>query len=183
MYLSAKLRHPTMAFLVAVSTAMALTTDSIATCVDSQTGTQLAECLERRMASLQTEIENLRSDALPGAAVIGVVDDICPNGWTPFIPSFGRFPRGIDLSQANIDPDGRRKAGSIQSDGFKKHDHGGGDHRHNVKVDLGGEGPNGPRTGSARGYVLSEPSGKIVLDAGGAETRPKNFALLYCVRE
>lgn len=113
-------------------------------------------------------------------AVVGFVTENCPLGWRPYSPAFGRFLRGTDLSERSIDPDGmrisRKTSPSFQEDLFKLHDHGG---KYTVLYPKG--------IGSAEHANLMAIGGITDKDfsfipAGGAETRPKNVAVLFCIR-
>ena len=99
--------------------------------------------------------------------------DACPDGWSPYNPSSGRFIRGRCISgQPCNDPDGTRTSGNVQADEFKSHNHafiGGaiqGVASFNPSTNRGGSNPVGYSTGTDV--------------RGGDETRPKNVALLYC---
>lgn len=113
-------------------------------------------------------------ESMPSGAVMAFNLDSCPDGWTPAdgtsgtVDMRGAFARGI-----NGDENGRdvaRELGSYQEDEFKSH-------THLVRSVLGSEGGNNAG-GPAHSIV-----NRISDATGGAETRPKNIALLYCMRE
>ncbi len=102
-------------------------------------------------------------------AVVSFEDDKCPTGWMPYEKSYGRFIRGLDLS-GNVDPDGTREPGMPQEDMFKSHKH----------STIAGQitlGANSGGTGRPQQSGTFETGPK-----GGSETRPKNIALLYCIK-
>ena len=111
------------------------------------------------------------SDATsPSAAVVAFERTSCPEGWEAYAKAFGRFVRGVDPT-GGIDPDGQRSPGSHQDDMFESHSH----------VYHGGGSPpvytGGVQWGGTN--VNSSPNTK---QTGGNETRPKNVALLYCIK-
>lgn len=114
----------------------------------------------------------------------------CPEGWTPYGPSSGRFLRGRCISgQACDDADGTRSAGSAQGDAVAAHNH-----KVRMAAGLGslsngsayvvGSGP----TMSAYQAFYTGTGGSSYYGAGAeitgttsaSETRPKNVAVLYC---
>ena len=44
-----------------------------------------------------------------------------PTGWGDYKNAYGRFIRGIDKSDARIDPADRRTKENLQNDGIKSH--------------------------------------------------------------
>ncbi|MCK5354773.1 MAG: hypothetical protein KAJ63_06610 [Methyloprofundus sp.] len=99
----------------------------------------------------------------------------CPSGWSEFSGAYGRFIRGIDKSGTNIDVDGERGLGSIQLDSFKSHQH-----KLPVAYAPGGQAGNWSLTYNS---PISKPEYAKMQSEGEAETRPKNIALLYCVKD
>ena len=97
----------------------------------------------------------------------------CPAGWSEYLPARGRFIRGIDSTGTN-DPDGVRALGSTQADELKSHTHSYTD-RYADYI-----GQNGTGDTHARGAKSDSFSSGAT---GGAETRPKNVALLYCEKD
>ena len=89
------------------------------------------------------------------------------NGSTTFnLPDLrGEFVRGYDDGRG---VDSGRVFGSSQSDELKAHTHG-----YNQTVN-GGSG----RPGGNDGYALASTTDS----SGGTETRPRNVALLYCIK-
>lgn len=111
------------------------------------------------------------SISVPSNAVIAFKDDECPKvGWKEYTPAYGRFIRGIDKADVALDPDGKRLAGSLQIDTFKEHVHS----TKSGEITLGGSGSTG----------RPQQSGHMETGTkGDKETRPKNVALLYCVKK
>ena len=111
---------------------------------------------------------------VPSGAVVAFERINCPNGWQEYKKLYGRFIRGIDRSNEYIDPDGERGIGGIQVDLIAAHWHA-----------LPGEAWSFDGNGSNQDP--SNPNGgagfRRTMETGGAETRPKNVALLFCVRE
>lgn len=122
----------------------------------------------------------IKTVPIPKGAVLAFNLSECPEtlGWNEYEPARGKFIRGIDPTGSNeIDPDGKRAPGSSQEDEFK-------DHTHGVRVAyaLGGD-------NTHQYYSLAAPPPKIsgeeeghIKSKGGLETRPKNVALLYCIK-
>ena len=83
----------------------------------------------------------------------------------------GRFIRGSSPDAA-VDPDGPRVAGSGQADEFASHIH-----TLDSATDFSGGGARGGRTSAAnQGFITP------IQATGGAETRPVNVALTYCIK-
>jgi microcystin-dependent protein len=87
------------------------------------------------------------------------------------------FIRGWDDSKGL---DSGRAFGSIQSDDFKAHSH---DATISGQSAIGGTGSgiNGSSSGSSYG-VAGTISNIAISSVGGTETRPKNIALLACIK-
>lgn len=120
-------------------------------------------------------------DGVPSGAVMAFNLQSCPPGWAEYVEAYGRFVRGIDRSGNTIDPEGERVAGHLQDDAFASHKHTSPHPTNAGGNDLFGEGPvlfgaeyepgNDADGDERRNYTSPE---------GGAETRPKNVALLFC---
>ncbi|MCR9145124.1 MAG: phage tail protein [bacterium] len=141
-----------------------------------------------------TKINENFAIAAPEGAVMAFFLASCPNGWAPAdgtngTPDLrGRFIRGLDdagTGAAGADPSGVRALGNEQLDAFQGHRMGA---------------PNGGA------FAVSQPQPTLVFDAvsGGSfspttgdpvtdgvngtprtssETRPRNVALIYCMRK
>lgn len=107
---------------------------------------------------------------VPTGAVMAFALTTCPAGWSEYTPARGRFLRGIDNGAGN-DPSGTRTVGNVQADALKSHTHA--VYTDNSTLYVVGTG--GKRAAS-EGDALPDESGS----AGGAETRPKNVAVLFC---
>ena len=115
--------------------------------------------------------------ATPPGAVLAFEAERCPGGWSAYAPAFGRFVRGID---PGVEADRRRKPGSLEDDALQDHVH-----------EIAGAKTAGhqPQVGAPHGYdagalgnTINET--KFVRSAKvGDETRPKNVALLYCLKD
>lgn len=130
-------------------------------------------------AKIESALADLRdsNQAMKGG-VLPFDSSNCPDGWETYMPAFGRFIRGIDRSETKIDPDGVRAPGSIQGDSLGKHGH---------SLTLTGRGGNKAFIARPPGWGYDDaeqaPSTANTAETGGAETRPKNVALLYCRRK
>ncbi|MEK2645993.1 hypothetical protein [Bdellovibrio sp. BCCA] len=115
------------------------------------------------------------SSSIPTGAVMAFDLTSCPSGWTEYTAARGRFLRGIDNGAGN-DPSGTRAPGSVQVDDFKSHTH-----SPNGYFVSGTSGADGDLDGSTQvtGYDKSTITG-VLSSTGGAETRPKNVAVLFC---
>jgi hypothetical protein len=89
------------------------------------------------------------------------------------VPDYrGRFDRAWS-ADATVDPDGPRTPGSLQDDQFKAHTHG---------VPEGAINPGTPQTyASGDDWTNDAPKTSTSGETGGAETRPKNVALVWAV--
>jgi len=116
----------------------------------------VANILENR---LQT---SLKLDS----AVIPFASEACPPGWKNYKDAYGRFIRAIDKSGKNVDPDGYRKPGMKQEDGFKAHPH----YKDGRNVNS-----------VSRNWKANSRGGW--KDTGIEETRPKNVAFLFCIKD
>lgn len=108
----------------------------------------------------------------------------CPDGWSEYTAARGRFPRGIDPTGTN-DPDGVRTAGSVQEDAFQGHRHQAYDVGGTAGVSSGSYVNVKHRTGSTDSSVVLDPisDGSSGSPRVAEETRPKNFAVLYCRKD
>ena len=145
---------------------------------------------------MDEQIENLQADiatltaASSGSVPSGFVGSFnltaCPSGWQPADGRSNRpdlrgvFVRGMeDFGSGRVDRDPNRSGsntlGSYQGDDFKSHDHytAGG-------TGLGSRDTNGHFRTSTSGTSVNN---RLVRHTGGSETRPKNVALLFCVKE
>jgi hypothetical protein len=110
----------------------------------------------------------------PKNSVLAFKSNTCPAGWEPYTDLYGRFIRGLDLN-GTIDPG--RKLGSKQEDEFKKHNHKNGVY----SLLLTNTGKETIEDADNSNEPNLKASGEIQA-RGGAETRPKNVALLYCIK-
>ncbi len=117
----------------------------------------------------------------------------CPDGWAPAdgtngTPDLrGRFIRGRDdvgtgAGAGGNDPGGARAEGDLQDDAFQGHRH---SSSTNVTGDAGGLGFGGSASGGILTITIGDPITDGTNDAPRTanETRPKNMALTYCMRQ
>jgi len=105
------------------------------------------------------------------------------NGTTTFnIPDLrGAFLRGSGTS--SLDPSSPRSVGSFQAEAFASHTHTDSGHTHtsygpntsNIAAAAGQSNPNFTTTATGTGFANIQAT-------GGAETRPDNYAVLYCIK-
>jgi hypothetical protein len=126
---------------------------------------------------------------VPSGAVMAFNLASCPAGWSEYTLARGRFIRGID-STGTVDPDGVRVLGSTQEDTVIDHTHRGVSD-YSQFYSGGSNTPTVASSGTRHPYfgtsVANVDHVKVVnlsnVLIGGAETRPKNIALLYCERD
>ncbi|MGH1374517.1 MAG: hypothetical protein ACRBBW_20945 [Cellvibrionaceae bacterium] len=108
--------------------------------------------------------------------------DKCPSGWSLYKEAYGRFIRGIDpTGSTTIDPEGVRAHGSHQEDAFKLHTH---DANMEIGAEPFGEKAKAAEAAGAHGSIGEMYTSKGLVQGRGDvnETRPKNVALLYCIK-
>ncbi len=105
---------------------------------------------------------------LPTGTIAAFALTTCPSGWTEYVVARGRFLRGIDNGAGN-DPSGTRAPGNTQIDELKSH-------QHYISGFGSGSDINGGPTASSG----ARPASYLSTATGGAETRPKNVAVLFC---
>ncbi len=107
------------------------------------------------------------------AALYGVIGETygAGDGSTTFqLPDLrGEFLRGRDVGRG-VDPDAPRALGSLQLDAFKAHTHAG---VPNLQADID--------RGSASSNFSIDNNGSTA-STGGAETRPRNVAVMYLIK-
>ncbi|MFA6090547.1 MAG: hypothetical protein WC774_02120 [Candidatus Gracilibacteria bacterium] len=131
------------------------------------------ETLDTQLTNVTTQVATLNTTTVPSGAIMAFNLGTCPTNWSPADGTGGRpdlrgeFIRGLDNGR-NIDTG--RVLGSWQVDEFKSHTHGNG---------VGGVG-----TGYPNG-IYWNMSAIIPFQTnatGGNETRPRNVAFLYCIK-
>lgn len=136
-----------------------------------------SEDVADKILALNKDITNTLSHLKD--SVVAFNSTSCPEGWKEYKPAYGRFIRGIDRI-GSTDPDGLRRQGSLQSDAIQTHIHG---TKLNGRNDWPTSGSMGTRVpASAEGNLnrkTTSPEGARLAD----ETRPKNVALLYCIKQ
>lgn len=110
-----------------------------------------------------------REAALKGS-VVAYEASSCPVGYQPYEKAFGRFVRGLDL-RGELDPD--RTVGDLQDDELAAHVHT--EQRARMSGDRAGTGRDNFNAVERQAHQTVQSG-----STGGAETRPKNVALLYC---
>ena len=148
-----------------------------------------------------SEVKSEITEAVPDGAIMAFYLTACPTGWTPAdgidpaTPDLrGNFLRGLDAmgnGPANVDTG--RAFGSVQTDAFQGHRH----YRepsglteafitqvtgavHSLPS-LGGFSFNGSGVGNTTGDPVANVSGHGTPRTA-AETRPRNMALIFCMR-
>lgn len=118
---------------------------------------------------------SLRTADVPAGAIMAFALDSCPSGWAEWEAGKGRFLRGIDNRDeaTSVDPDGERQHSSLQEDALASH-------AHDVYTGI----PDSSRSlhGSIpiNGYSLP---GSTKHNGSSTETRPKNVAVWFCIKE
>jgi hypothetical protein len=158
--------------------------------------TKLNECAQRIVEIGNQLLEENRKLSERVAAletiqrgVVAFDSEHCPDGWETYPAAVGRFIRGLDVS------DPTRTRGSLQEDAFQGHTFGDGQDKIFKFTKMSGVGnPSGYSNLWFSGIfginpVLESSPAPIVSDnANGkpriaTETRPKNVALLYCLKK
>tara|TARA_Y100000310_G_C20646202_1_gene796747 strand:- start:592 stop:1452 length:861 start_codon:yes stop_codon:yes gene_type:complete len=100
----------------------------------------------------------------------------CPIGWESWSEADGLFLRGVDNSGV-VDPDGLRELGSIQLDSVIAHTH---PIQKRTKANLTGQ------DWRNAGYLMNDDNlneqSETLTNGDSTETRPKNIAVLFCVK-
>jgi hypothetical protein len=122
---------------------------------------------------------------IPSGMIAAFASTTCPAGWGEFIGARGKFLRGID-NGAGYDPDGTRAPLNVQSDMVGPHTHvadgyvvNSGATAVNPGTAIGGA-PGVFATTNGTGYTVL--TGPTIHSNGTAETRPKNIAVLFCMK-
>ena len=142
----------------------------------------VADCSQKAMeaayqAKLALEL------AVPKGAVMAFALAACPKGWEIYEAAEGRFLRGIDTKESGVDPAGVRAPGSQQSDSIRDHNHSMPDPVQSVAHAPGNKGIQGYHNGTYGHNVTdSGPVNQATARVNPDETRPKNVAVLFCVR-
>ena len=132
--------------------------------------------LEKKYTTLLSDNEKLQNSLKNSVTAFNTKE--CPSGWEEYTLAYGRFIRGLDKS-GKIDPTKNRKIGSIQEDMFKSHNHN--DGKWNKLSSYDGRDTVHAQTDDSGGELNIRRGGSI-QSRGGSETRPKNVALLYCIK-
>jgi len=128
------------------------------------------------------EIKELDIDKLiektiiPSASIMAFDLSECPNGWRAYKEAYGRFLRGIDKSNSGVDPEGKRSPSTLQDDQFAAHSH---NIPHNLHV---WDATGGLDSSTGRGRTFDIKSLQTTDSGSSVETRPKNVAVLFCVK-
>jgi hypothetical protein len=113
---------------------------------------------------------------VPTGMIMAFASTSCPAGWTEYTAARGRFLRGIDNGAGN-DPDGTRAPGNAQTDDFKSHTH---TVRYTRTTSAAGSAYGFPYDNGWLNATANYTAGIAADSTGGAETRPRNIATLYC---
>lgn len=128
-------------------------------------------------AAISSAIAGIPTSTIPSGAVMAFNLSACPSGWlaangtATALDLRGEFIRGLDSGRG---VDSGRALASAQSDLVKDHTH----------ANTVGGSLTQPNSGlGANGYYMGNASTSgSMTSGGGAETRPRNVALLYCVK-
>lgn len=128
-------------------------------------------------------------DNIPAGAIIAFNNETCPSDWIPadgtggtmdlrgqFLRGLNTFDGGItNRTDGNEDPDGGgRLIGSFQLDELKTH-------KHNLGTTLISAGSTAYVAYPDGGLTRLRSNG--VENTGGTETRPKNVAVIFCIKQ
>ncbi len=111
---------------------------------------------------------------IPAGTISAFASTTCPTGWSEYTPARGRFLRGIDNGAGN-DPSGTRVPNDIQDDLIKTHTHTAAAGSEVVYMRSSG---NYTVIGSG-GFGVDRTTAPLGA-SGGAESRPKNVAVIFC---
>ena len=166
------------------------------------------ESLIAKIDYLAKEVAQLKKQVIPPNAVLAFNRETCPAEWRKYKKAYGRFIRGID-----IDSQAKRAPGDPQDDALQGHEIGfdknfsvnflkdlrwspallnQGIDNGFARLQIAGVGRAGSPLGgdsSRRSERVSQLQGKLVnADSFGNlrvdnETRPKNVALLFCIKK
>jgi hypothetical protein len=135
----------------------------------------LVNQLQKRTDESLNMLESLNRSLV--GAVVAFNLNHCPSTWEEYTPAYGRFIRGIDKSGSKLDPTGLREAGTSQEDLLRKHAH---------DITLSGASGNNAFVTRTPAWGYDNWHGGATTtsskEIGGDETRPKNVALLYCIK-
>ncbi|PZP40199.1 MAG: hypothetical protein DI585_01590 [Pseudomonas fluorescens] len=156
--------------------AVSATGSWLATQTEAETGTNN----DQLMTPLRTQ--QAINIAIPTGAIMAFDLTSCPSGWSVYTAARGRFLRGIDNS-TGTDPDGNRAPGNTQADMLGSHTH----TAYAPTSDQNDASTQGWPVGNVHNtFRTSDRSRDYAVNSqaisltGGAETRPKNVAVLFC---
>ena len=148
--------------------------------IDTKLLKQSEDIIRKKLRELENQksvMKFLEKTRIPDNAVLSFMIEDCPPGWDDYEPAYGRFVRGIDKSKSKIDPSGQRDPGNLQDSSFESHYH-----TLNKPVRV-------HRNHGVNTYDDANPGNWVgdeavsTTSAGSNETRPKNVALLFCIRK
>ncbi|MEF2175320.1 MAG: hypothetical protein V3575_02510 [Candidatus Absconditabacteria bacterium] len=122
------------------------------------------------------------ANGAPSGAIVAFNLTTCPagrkeaNGIDSALDLRGVFLRGLDNGKGI---DNGRELGTYQEDEFKSHNHEIGDANTAAQGEMYGY-TRAPRIDYG---LMPQESPKTMTFKGGSETRPKNVAVLYCIKE
>ncbi len=130
---------------------------------------------------------------VPTGSIVAFAASSCPNGWSEYTASRGRFLRGID-NGAGLDPSGTRVPGGQQADTLQDHGHKN-NYTTNSSYDGYGNAGHGWNSNFATAYregtsdvnppfiqgvSTYAPTGATGAPRVSSETRPVNVAVTFC---
>ncbi|MEO0343659.1 MAG: hypothetical protein AAF198_09495 [Pseudomonadota bacterium] len=140
--------------------------------------TAAAAKLKSELSQTNAELEALKLSF--SDTVVAFASNTCPIGWREYPQAYGRVVRGIDRSGANIDSEGERQPGSTQEDALQAHSHSARYHNSNTTGSRPHPNMEFPQD---QGNKAIKTGGPLEARVNSLETRVKNVALLYCIRE
>ena len=141
----------------------------------------VADCSQKAMeAAFQAKLA--LELAVPKGAVMAFALESCPTGWAVYKEASGRFLRGIDIEATGADPSGLRKPGSHQEDSLQNHSHSMPKAVQSVEHAPGNKGGQGYMNGPYGNNVGATTVIRGDARHNSEETRARNVAVLFCVR-
>jgi hypothetical protein len=151
------------------------------TSIEKNSNTQSINLDKKTLDALKNNLVNdIASIEMPPKAIIAFNLVNCPQGWNEYVPAYGRFLRGIDKTGRG-DSDGIRLPGHLQESSILKHSHGIGVNGADTTTVVPGGATQ--RLAHFKNDGYGGGGQKRTGSEGGNEIRPKNVALLFCIKD